>query len=75
MRFELFEVITEHFLRISLADAITKFKKAVPRTKKHALRSKMRALSERTEVAGINLKTGMLEIEIASSDIFILWKM
>ena len=49
MLIELFEVITEYFLRISLSEAITKFKEAIPRTKKQALRSKIQALSERSE--------------------------
>ncbi|XP_063400158.1 uncharacterized protein LOC134684780 [Mytilus trossulus] len=74
MLFELFEIITEHFLRISLADAITKFKEAIPRTKKQALRSKIQALSERTEVAGKKPRMSTLENEIASSDIFICGK-
>ena len=46
---ELFEVVTEYFLRISLSEAITKFKEAIPRTKKQALCSKIQALSERSE--------------------------
>ena len=34
MLFELYDVITEHLLRISLAEAVTKFKESIPRTKK-----------------------------------------
>lgn len=59
MPFELYDVITEHLLRISLAEAVTKFKESIPRTKKKkkALRSKIEALSERAGVCGKKAET------------------
>jgi len=69
MLFELYEVITEHFLRISLAEAVTKFKESIPRTKKQALRSKIQALSER---AGVCEKKPKLDVSPQDSvaDVF-----
>lgn len=64
MLIELFEVITEYFLRISLSEAVTKFKEAIPRTKKQALRSKIQALSERTTEDGKKLRLVFLKMKM-----------
>jgi hypothetical protein len=39
--------ITEHFVRIAFVDALKAFKASVPRKKKQALRSKIKAIGER----------------------------
>ncbi|CAC5359817.1 unnamed protein product [Mytilus coruscus] len=44
---ELFKDITEHFVRIVFVDALKSFKASVPRKKKQALRSKIKAIGER----------------------------
>jgi len=44
---ELFKDITEHFVRIAFVDALKAFKASVPRKKKQALRSKIKAIGER----------------------------
>ena len=44
---ELFQDISEHFIKLSLVDSLKEFKRQVPRKKKMALRSKITALSER----------------------------
>ncbi|XP_061171689.1 uncharacterized protein LOC133181165 [Saccostrea echinata] len=44
---ELFQDISEHFIKLSLVDSLKEFKRQVPRKKKMALRSKVTALSER----------------------------
>ena len=46
---ELYELVAEHFLRISIIEGLHSFKTAIPRKKKQALRSKVTALSERKE--------------------------
>ena len=45
---ELYELVAEHFLQISIIDGLHSFKTAIPR-KKQALRSKITALSEKKE--------------------------
>lgn len=44
---ELFQDLTEHFVRNSFVDALRNFKRTVPRKKKQALRNKIPALCER----------------------------
>ena len=46
---ELYEIVAEHCLRISIIDVLHSFKTAIPRKKKQALLSKVTALSERKE--------------------------
>ena len=46
---DLFEDVTGHFLKISIADALKKFKETVPRKKKQSLRSKLQALGDRNQ--------------------------
>ena len=45
---ELYELVTEHFLRISIVEGLQLLKASIPR-KKQALRSKVTALSERVD--------------------------
>ena len=44
---ELYGMVTEHYLRISIAESLHMFKTQIPKTKKQALRSKVTALGER----------------------------
>ena len=44
---ELYGLVMEHFLRISIADGLHAFKTQIPKTKKQALRCKVTALGER----------------------------
>ena len=44
---EIFNDITEHFIRIAFVDALKYFKSTIPRKKKQALRSKISALGDR----------------------------
>jgi hypothetical protein len=46
---ELFRDVTEHFIRITLVDALKEFKRTVPRRKKQALRAKITALGQSSE--------------------------
>ena len=46
---ELYELVAEHCLRISIIDVLHSFKTAIPWKRKQALLSKVTALSERKE--------------------------
>ena len=53
---ELYELVAEHCLRISIIDGLYSFKTAIQRKKKQALRSKITTLSERKETGQIGRK-------------------
>jgi len=57
MLFELFQLVSEHFLRISIAERIQALKESIPKKKKQALRTKIQALTTRTKTAQKNKKT------------------
>ena len=48
MAMDLFEMTSEHYVRISLAEGIHSFKEKIPKKKKQALRSKAQAISDPT---------------------------
>lgn len=54
MLIELFELVSEHFLRISIVEGLHTFKTEIPRKKKQALRSKLAAICDRK---GYKVKT------------------
>ncbi|KAK3085569.1 hypothetical protein FSP39_005429 [Pinctada imbricata] len=45
---DMFESVCEYFIRISLSEGLHNFKESIPKKKKQALRSKLKALSERS---------------------------
>ena len=45
---DLFDDITDYFIRIAFSEGLRHFKRTVPRKKKQALRTKVKALAERT---------------------------
>ena len=47
---ELFELVAEHYIRISFSEALHFFKESIPKTKKQALRAKVKALGSRETV-------------------------
>lgn len=44
---EIFQSVTEHFVKLSIVDSLKMFKRSIPRKKKQALRTKIQALGER----------------------------
>ncbi|XP_052255849.1 uncharacterized protein LOC127861420 isoform X2 [Dreissena polymorpha] len=44
---ELYQAISEHFIKLSIVDSLKHFKRSIPRKKKQALRTKIQALGER----------------------------
>ena len=54
---ELYQSITEHFIRLFIVDSLKLFRSSIPRKKKQALRTKVQALGERN---GVKRKTSIL---------------
>ncbi|MES9882103.1 MAG: hypothetical protein ABW185_14610 [Sedimenticola sp.] len=46
---ELFRDVTEYFVRLAFVDTLKEFKRTIPAKKKQAIRSKVKALGEKTE--------------------------
>ena len=64
---ELYELVAEHFLRISIIEGLHSFKTAIPRQKKQALRSKVTALSEKKKQWQIRNKQRRQWTKVSSS--------